>query len=217
MPDLYDMRCGAQRVLETIRVKTVRDPYNGDVYIYMSKNRKTVKLVHYENNSMADAKELLVSITALYAIEAEIRGKSHEEISERRQSVEVTDILTRYKAKLDVLNLELDSLPGIGQTAVSYALKLYPNMEKWREDPDYEIDNNFAERGARPVAMLRKTQNHVSSHKGAEASCILRSLIETYKLWKVPVCEYLNKIYTAFSVGRTDYDNLMPWCMPSFS
>ncbi len=51
MPDLYDMRCGAQRVLETIRVKTGRDPYNGDVYIYMSKNRKTVKLVHYENNS----------------------------------------------------------------------------------------------------------------------------------------------------------------------
>ena len=42
-------------------------------------------------------------------------------------------------------------------------------------------------------------------------------LIEMCKLWKVSVCEYLNKIYTAFSVGRTDYDNLMPWCMASFS
>ncbi|MDE6631847.1 MAG: transposase [Muribaculaceae bacterium] len=88
-------------------------------------------------------------------------------------------------------------------------------MEKWRDDPDYEIDNNFAERAARPVAMHRKTQNHVASHKGAEASCILRSLIETCKLWKVSVCEYLNRIFTAFSVGRTDYENLMPWCMPS--
>lgn len=42
-----------------------------------------------------------------------------------------------------------------------------------------------------------------------EASCILRSLIETCKLWKVSVCEYLNRIFTAFSVGRTDYDNMM--------
>lgn len=171
----------------------------------------------YNATQSEDAKELLVSIAALYAMEAEIRGKSPKEILARRQSVEVTDILTRYKAKLDVLKLKLDSLPGIGQTAVNYALKLYPNMKNWREDPDYEIDNNFAERGARPTAMLRKTQNHVSSHEGAEASCILRSLIETCKLWKVSVCEYLNKIFTAFSVGRTDYDNLMPWCMPSFS
>ena len=122
----------------------------------------------------------------------------------------MTAILTNYKARLDLLHLRLDTLPGIGQTAVSYALKLYSNMEKWRDDPDYEIDNNFAERAARPVAMHRKTQNHVASHKGAEASCILRSLIETCKLWKVSMCEYLNKIFTAFSVGRTDYENLRP-------
>ena len=51
LPDLYDMRCGAQRGLETIRVKTGHHPYNGDVFIYMSKNRKTVKLVHFENNA----------------------------------------------------------------------------------------------------------------------------------------------------------------------
>ena len=171
----------------------------------------------YNATESEDAKMLLTLIAALYTIEAEIRGKSPQEILARRKSDEVTAILTNYKARLDLLHLRLDSLPGIGQTAVNYALKLYPNMERWREDPDYEIDNNFAERAARPVAMHRKTQNHVASHKGAEASCILRSLIETCKLWKVSVCEYLNRIFTAFSVGRTDYDNLMPWCMPSLS
>lgn len=51
LPDLYDMRCGAQRVLETIKVKTGHDPYDGDVYIYMSRNRKKVRLVHFENNA----------------------------------------------------------------------------------------------------------------------------------------------------------------------
>lgn len=171
----------------------------------------------YNATGSEDARTLLTLIAALYTIESEIRGKSPEEILGRRQSDEVIAILTNYKARLDLLYLRLDALPGIGQTAVNYALKLYPNMEKWREDPDYEIDNNFAERAARLVAMHSKAQNHVASHKGAEASCILRSLIETCKLWKVSVCEYLNKIYTAFSIGRTDYDNLMPWCMPSFS
>lgn len=51
LPDLHDMRCGAQRVLETIKVKTGHDPYNGDVFIFMSRKRRTVKLVHFENNS----------------------------------------------------------------------------------------------------------------------------------------------------------------------
>lgn len=92
-----------------------------------------------------------------------------------------------------------------------------PQYEKLEGRSDYKIDNNFDERRVRSVAMLRKTQNHVSTHKSAEASCILRSLMETCKLWKVSVCEYLNKIYTAFSVGRTDYDNLMPWCLPYLS
>ncbi len=52
-----------------------------------------------------------------------------------------------------------------------------------------------------------RRSSFLSSHKGAESSCILRSLIVTCKLWKVSVCEYFNKIYTAFSVGRTDYES----------
>lgn len=169
----------------------------------------------YNATQSEDARKLLAQISALYAIEAEIRGKSPEEILERRQSEEVTGILTNYKAQLDLLELRLDSLPGIGQTAVNYALKMYPKMARWREDADYEIDNNFAERSARPVAMARKMQKHHASHKGAEAACIVRSLVETCKLWGVSVYEYLLKICRAFALGSTDYDNLMPWCMES--
>lgn len=169
----------------------------------------------YNATKSDEAKGLLAQISALYATEAEIRGKSPEEILERRQSEEVTAILTNYKAMIDLLELRLDSLPGIGQTAVNYALKMYPKMARWREDADYEIDNNFAERSARPAALARKMQQHHASHRGAEASCILRSLVETCKLWGVSVYEYLLKICRAFALGRTDYDNMMPWSMAS--
>lgn len=165
----------------------------------------------YNATHDGDARLLLLDISALYAIEAQIRGKSPTEILERRQSDEVTGILTKYKARLDLLKLKIDTLPGVGQTAVNYALKLFPNMARWREDADFDIDNNFAERAARPVAMSRKMQQHYASHKGAEASCIIRSMIETCKLWGKSVYEYLRSYFTAIARGRTDYDNLMPW------
>lgn len=51
LPELHDMRCGANRIMETVRIKYGRNPYNGDVYIYMSKNRRRVRLVHYEKHA----------------------------------------------------------------------------------------------------------------------------------------------------------------------
>lgn len=51
LPDLHDMRCGAQRVLETIKIVYDRYPYGGDVFLFMSKDRRKVKMVQYENNA----------------------------------------------------------------------------------------------------------------------------------------------------------------------
>ena len=45
------MRCKARRISEMIRAKYHRDPLNGDVYIFMSKDRTKVKLIHYENHA----------------------------------------------------------------------------------------------------------------------------------------------------------------------
>lgn len=51
LPHLHDMRCKAPRIFEIIRAKYHRDPLNGDVYIFMSKNQRKVKMVHYENHA----------------------------------------------------------------------------------------------------------------------------------------------------------------------
>lgn len=51
MPEFTDMRCKAPRVLEIIHRRFGRDPYNGDVYIFMSRNRKKLRMVHYEDNA----------------------------------------------------------------------------------------------------------------------------------------------------------------------
>ena len=51
LPHLHDMRCKAPRIFEIIRAKYHRDPLNGDVYIFMSKDQRKVKMVHYENHA----------------------------------------------------------------------------------------------------------------------------------------------------------------------
>jgi hypothetical protein len=51
LPTFHDMRCKAPRVFEIIRGKYHRDPSNGDVYIFMSKNRRRVKVLCYEKHA----------------------------------------------------------------------------------------------------------------------------------------------------------------------
>lgn len=48
---ITDMRLGHFRLCNTIREMLGRDPYNGDVFITMSKKRDKVKLVRYENHA----------------------------------------------------------------------------------------------------------------------------------------------------------------------
>ena len=43
LPELHDMRCKAQRICEIIRGRYHRDPMNGDVYMFMSKDQRKVQ------------------------------------------------------------------------------------------------------------------------------------------------------------------------------
>ena len=51
LPTFHDMRCKAPRISEIIRSRYHRDPHNGDVYIFMSKAQRKVKMIHYERHA----------------------------------------------------------------------------------------------------------------------------------------------------------------------
>ena len=51
LPHFHDMRCKAPRISEIIRSRYHRDPHNGDVYIFMSKDQRKVKMIHYERHA----------------------------------------------------------------------------------------------------------------------------------------------------------------------
>lgn len=51
MPDIHDMRFKAETVFEHVKAKYGREPYDGDVFIYMSRDRRQVRMMHFENHA----------------------------------------------------------------------------------------------------------------------------------------------------------------------
>lgn len=51
VPDVTDMRCGYHRLMQIVKHKFHRDPYSGDVFLFMSKDRTKVKIVHFEKHA----------------------------------------------------------------------------------------------------------------------------------------------------------------------
>lgn len=51
LPRFHDMRCKASTVAEIIRTRYNRDPLNGDVYIFMSRDCKRVRLLNFEEHA----------------------------------------------------------------------------------------------------------------------------------------------------------------------
>ena len=51
VPHINDMRCGAPRLLKIVKNTHHLKTNNGDVFIFMSKNQRTVKMVSFEDNA----------------------------------------------------------------------------------------------------------------------------------------------------------------------
>ena len=51
LAELHNMRYRAQRICEIICGRYHRDPLNGDVYMYMSKDQCKLCMIYYEHNA----------------------------------------------------------------------------------------------------------------------------------------------------------------------
>ena len=63
------------------------------------------------------------------------------------------------------------------------------------EDPKIPTDNNLAERAVKPFVIGRKNRLFSSSPKGADASAIVYSIINTAQANGIDAKEYLTNIF----------------------
>ena len=157
------------------------------------------------------AGEALRRMAELYAVEAEIRGRSADERRAERQerSRPLVAALHAY------LVGQLARVPGRGRVAeaIRYALSRWGSLGLFLDDGRVEMDTNTVERAIRPVALTRKNSLFAGSDGGGARWAVAASLIETAKLNGVEPYAYLADVLARMSTGHParDLDALLPW------
>ncbi len=146
------------------------------------------------------ATEALARIAELYAVEADIRGRSAEErrtIRRERSRPIVDDLKTWMAQKLATVSQK----SAIAE-AIRYALARWDGLCRFLEDGRIEIDSNTVERTIRPIALNRKNALFAGSDGGGEHWAILASLIETCKLNSIDPGTYLADVFVRLVSGH---------------
>lgn len=165
----------------------------------------------FEATKSPIAEEALQRIAALYAIEAEINGRSADQRRAERQA--------RSKPLLDDLHdwmltqrRLLSGKSALGK-ALQYALNRWEALARYLEDGRLSIDNNLAERLLRSIALTRKNFLFLGSDTGGERAAIIYTVAETAKLNGLDPEAYITAVLDRLARGHTidRIDELLPW------
>ncbi|MBP7662773.1 MAG: transposase, partial [Shewanella sp.] len=82
---------------------------------------------------------------------------------------------------------------------------------RYLEDGRLSIDNNRAERAIKPFVIGRKNWLFANTAKGASASAMLYSMIETAKANGLTPFDYLMHCLEQLSLKPDSLEHLLPW------
>ena len=151
----------------------------------------------------------LFSLERTYAALPPDENCKARRLAREEHSKSVMDAFFDWAAKVEKVVLP-KSLLGL---AVRYALNQRPWLEHVLLDGRLELSNNRAERSIKPFVIGRKNWLFNNTPKGAEASAVLYSIVETAKENRLVPYEYLAEIFRkapALTAGSS-IDSLLPW------
>ena len=156
------------------------------------------------------AREGLEFCNKLFEVEREISDASPEE----RYNIR----LNKSRPILDEFALWLFEqshrvLPnGLLGKAVSYCLNQWHKLDKFLLDGKLEIHNNRSEGSIRPFVVGRKGWLFCNTPRGARASAVVYSIVETAKENGLVPFKYLEYLFEKMPNLDTDaFDELLPW------
>ena len=116
----------------------------------------------------------------------------------------------QFKTWLDKSSLTVLPQSLLGN-AINYALNQWSKLIRYIEDGRIDIDNNRSERAIKPFVIGRKAWLVSQTSKGANASAILYSLIETAKACGIKPYDYLVHVMQKMMDGDVNPDEILPW------
>lgn len=159
-------------------------------------------------------KQGLAYCNKLFEIEKELKDISPEERKEQRLKLE-KPVLEAFWSWVDS-NINVVLIKSkIGQ-AFQYVKNQQTGLMAYLEDGNCDISNNLAENSIRPFTVGRKNWLFAGSPKGATASAIVYSLVETAKANGLNPHKYIQLLLSAlpkesFQENEDLIDNLLPW------
>lgn len=179
-----------------------------EVACWAHSRRKVFDL--YEAQQSPSALEALERIKALYAIEAQIKGRSPEErrVVRQERAVPLLNALRSWMIEV-VSKVEKGSaLAG----ALNYSLNQWDALMRYTDDGCLEIDNSAAERSLRGVGTGRKNYMFFGADTGGERAAIIYGLIESCKLNHIDPRRYLEYVLRRIAEHPINrIDELLPW------
>jgi len=151
----------------------------------------------------------------LFALERDFADLTEEERLQKRRELS-KPVFDEFYRWLNTLNPP----PKTGlNVAMVYMRNQREYLERYLEDGRLEISNNRAERSIKPFVIGRKNWLFANTPRGAKASAILYSIIETAKENCLNPYEYLVYVFKNapnWNIrNNPDYlDLLMPWNYP---
>jgi len=169
-----------------------------------------------QNNKIGLAQTALRQFAQLYALEKAIKGLAIEQRYSHRQE-KAKPLLQELKRWCDdnVAKTAKESLIG---KAIRYTLNQWEYLARYIEDGNLHIDNNAAERRIKPFVIGRKNWIFNQTPRGAEASALLYSLVQTAVANNLEPFSYLKCLLTELpKLGRhyekEALDQFLPWNM----
>jgi transposase len=152
-------------------------------------------------------------INKLYKIESDAKELklNYEELYSYRQEQSVP-ILNEFKDWLDKTAPRASPKSAIG-LAINYTLNQWKYLINYCLDGRLEIDNNAIERMIKPFALGRKNWMFAGNTKGACASAIIYSLVQTCKINNIEPYEYFRYALTEMpniTTSDVELENLLP-------
>ena len=164
-------------------------------------------------NTVPEAREVLDLIVELYRVEhqAADKGILGTEAHALLRDTESRAIVAKIDQWVDERK---DKYPPKGKMgmAITYAINQRVALNRFLDDPKLPLDNNFAERVLRIIAIGRKNFLFAGHVEGAQNLAVLQSIVATCALHNVNPYEYIKDLLIRMQTHPASrIDELMPW------
>lgn len=163
--------------------------------------------------SRTSAREGIEYCNKLFSLERKLTELTPKERYEKRLE-ESKPVLEGFLSWLNTKKEQVLPKTGLGK-AVNYCLNQWSKLEAFLLDGQAELSNNKAERAIKNFVIGRKNFLFCKTPKGATASAIIYSVVETAKANNLSPFHYLNYLFEKLpniDIENPDQvDDLLPW------